>query len=196
MAKIRIEKKDGKAHVYTPYNRDFVKNIKQIGGAHWTGSAWSIPEDCIEDARAIMQRVYGETDIAEAEKVTVEVTALDEIREERASVSIFGKDLARAYGRDSGAKVGDDASLISGDIDSGGSARYWDTVVSKGSIFKLRNVVKSKLDEYDKSLWDVKVIEENKPNKESLNAEREKLLARVNEIDKLLKKLEKEEAKA
>ena len=36
---MKIEINAGKANVFTPYNKDFVAKIKQIGGARWNGSA-------------------------------------------------------------------------------------------------------------------------------------------------------------
>ena len=62
---MRIDVKDGVANVYTPYNPDFVRKIKGIGGAKWNGSkkCWTIPEFAIEAAREIMCEVYGYSDI-------------------------------------------------------------------------------------------------------------------------------------
>lgn len=42
-----------------------------------------------------------------------------------------------AFGLDSGAKVGYDARMISGDIGSGGSRANWYCYVSEGSVFEL-----------------------------------------------------------
>ena len=58
---MKIEVMNGKANVYTPYNPDFVKKVKGIGGAKWNGSekCWEIPETAIEAARAIMCEVFG-----------------------------------------------------------------------------------------------------------------------------------------
>lgn len=61
---MKIEIVDTKAYIYTPYNAEFVKAIKGIGGARWNRdkSAWAIPADCADQAREIMRRVYGEDD--------------------------------------------------------------------------------------------------------------------------------------
>lgn len=55
----------------------------------------------------------------------------------RYCVSFMGVKLAVAFSRDSGAKVGYDARLISGDISSGGSRANWECIVSEGAIFEL-----------------------------------------------------------
>ena len=69
--KIKIEVKENKAYIYTPYNPEFVRKIKQIGGARWNSSekAWTVPEDMVEPVREIMMEVYGETDVKAVEKV-------------------------------------------------------------------------------------------------------------------------------
>lgn len=42
---MKIEIVDTKAYIYTPYNAEFVKAIKGIGGARWNRdkSAWATP---------------------------------------------------------------------------------------------------------------------------------------------------------
>lgn len=52
-------------------------------------------------------------------------------------VMFMGVKVAVAFGRDSGAKVGYDARLILGEIDSGGSANNWYCIVKEGAIFEL-----------------------------------------------------------
>lgn len=73
---IKIEVKNGLANVYTPYNPDFVKKIKGIGGATWDCSkkCWTIPETAIRAAREIMTDVYGYSDIKENEVISLRVT--------------------------------------------------------------------------------------------------------------------------
>ena len=81
---MKITTKDGKAYVSTPYNKDFVTKVKQIGGARWNGSerCWVIPESEISTARTYMREVYGETDLPdEEERVTVDVTFLEMVQD-------------------------------------------------------------------------------------------------------------------
>lgn len=71
-----------------------------------------------------------------SETVKIRITALsDNCR--RYAVMIFGIKVAVAFSRDSGAKVGYNVRMISGDIDSGGSAKNWYCVVYEGSVFEL-----------------------------------------------------------
>lgn len=185
---MKIEVKNGVANVYTPYNPDFVKKIKGIGGAKWNGSekCWAIPETAVKVAREIMDDVYGYSDVKENETISLKITFNESVSERREDVVLFGKILAHAYGRDSGARVGDDVAYISGGATSGGSVKNWRSVVKDGSVAILSNVNKSVYEKTEIG-YDVTVeILETKVNKQQLLEEKERLLKRIAEIDKLL----------
>lgn len=140
---MKIEIVDTKAYIYTPYNAEFVKAIKGIGGARWNRdkSAWAIPADCADQAREIMRRVYGEDDRPDCgERVDVRLTFDSSVSEWQSAVTIYGKTISRAYGRDSGARCGDDVAFVEGQPESGGSVKNWTSVVPQGSIVVLHNV--------------------------------------------------------
>ena len=56
---------------------------------------------------------------------------------DRDAVKCWGIDLARASGRDSGAKIGIGVKLLEGKIDSGGSMKNWNTRVDTGATFEV-----------------------------------------------------------
>ncbi len=58
------QRPDGKAEVYTPYDAEFVCEIKTIGGARWDKEkrCWTVSVDKVETVRKIMRDVYGEDD--------------------------------------------------------------------------------------------------------------------------------------
>lgn len=88
---MKIEIVDTKAYIYTPYNAEFVKAIKGIGGARWNRdkSAWAIPADCADQAREIMRRVYGEDDRPDCgERVDVRLTFDSSVSEWQSAVTI------------------------------------------------------------------------------------------------------------
>lgn len=70
------------------------------------------------------------------ENIKLRITALED-NCRKFAVIFMNKKVAVAFGRDSGAKVGYDARLISGEIDSGGSRVNWHCIVKEGSIFEL-----------------------------------------------------------
>jgi hypothetical protein len=191
MTDLMIKVEEEKANIFTPYNADFVKKIKGIGGARWNASkkCWSIPKEFVERCRNIMFDVYGKTDEVDCNKLKLRLTFLEDAWEERGDITMFGKILCHATSRDSGGYItDDDVALISGNIDSGGSAKYWGSSIDKGTVMELINVsehlYKKYLENPDENVK-VEVIED-KTDRDKLIEEKNKLLARLEEINKLL----------
>ena len=186
---MKITTNNGVANIYTPYNADFVAKIKNIGGRKWNAAekCWTIPESEIETARKYMTEVFGETDQAdEGERISVRIRFNKDTEEERKGITIFGKEIAKAWGRDSGARPGEDATVESGTITSGGSRNHWTTKIEEGTVIKLRNIPEAALQ--IESVYDITVerIEDAPIDRTALEQEKEKLLARLEEIEKLL----------
>lgn len=185
---IKIHKIGREALLFTPYNAEFVSAIKNIGGAHWDKErrAWSIPSEAIEQARDIMRRVYGACDLPDDQpRVSVKLTFDAEVSKKWSPVTIYSKTIASATGRDSGARTGDDVVFVEGKPQSGGSVKNWYTVVPEGSVVVLHNVPQAAL---DMPLPDGvhAVVSAQKQSRDDLLAEKERLLARLAEIEKLL----------
>ena len=188
---IEIKIKKGTLLIYTPYNAKFVSAIKKIGGAKWdsVNKCWTAPEEFVDAVREIIMEIYGYTDISENESVTLKVVFNEEAKEDRKDVTLFGKILSHATGRDSGARVGDDVAMIKGNIRSGGSVKNWVSVVEKGSTFIIKNVNKNIFKkEKDEINYDVKIdiIDDAKKSKSELLEEKKRLLERIKEIDEML----------
>ena len=182
---MKIEIRDNTAYVFTPYNPAFVKEIKTIGGAKWDGvqRCWKDPEATVDTVRKIMMEVYGETDLPDGgEKVTVRVKFNEMETSLRSSIVVFGKTIACAFGRDSGARVGDEAAFIVGAPRSGGSAKNWTTVIDEGSVVEIRNVPIAALNDS----YEYEIVEEKKIDRSALEEEKAKLLKRLAEIEALL----------
>jgi len=192
---MNISVENGKAYIETPYNRDFVKQIKLIGSARWdnTRRLWTVPEEYIDAVRKTMVDVYGESDIQRDEKIKITMEFTDVFYEDRQSVVAFGKTISMAFGRDTGAKIGEDVCYINGEPKSGGSAKNWLSIVPDGSIIELNNVNKS-LYEKEADEWKAvaKVTIKNSESKigELMN-EKEQLLKRIAKIDAEIEKLGK-----
>ena len=138
-----IEVKDASAYVHTPYNYDFVQGMRSVNRARWNEreKAWVAPEIFIPQIRKIMFAAYGETDAEPAEdKRTILLRFLQTVYEQNKPVTIYGKTVARAFGRDSGAKVGTDVAFSVGSPTSGGSNKYWMTIIPEGCEVVLHNV--------------------------------------------------------
>ena len=192
MCNIKVTIKDGRASIYTPFNRDFVAAIKSnIGGRKWDADnkCWTVPEEALPQVRQIMMDVYGETDLPDAGgSVTVKVTFKEEWSVRCDDVVIFKKVLASARGRDSGARPGDDVTYLEGEPTSGGSRANWKSIVPEGCVILLRHVPKSVWDRFGGSEeFDAELVDEGKDVKrKELEEEKARLLARIAEIDREL----------
>lgn len=187
MFDIKVKVYDGKAAIHSPYNGSFVSKIKLLG-AKWfaDGRCWVIDESALEDARAVMREVYGQDDRPVTECVDVILHFDEDIKGYRSGVEVLGRTIATAFGRDSGAKVGEGVMFLQGQPKSGGSVKNWDTIVPAGCVVKLPKIPKA-LTETPTLPDGVRMeVAENKSSKYELAEEREKLLARLAEIDQLL----------
>ena len=187
---ISVEKSGDIFAVTCPFNPDVIAILKKMGGK-WNAVAktWSLPARVESEVRALLIDNFGTDNSMDSaiDTVTVRIVARDEIIENQGSIDFCGAIVARAFGRDSGATVGPAASLIGGDIKSGGSRQYWTTVVQKGAKFLVelpRNVLDRK-GEGEESLWDFEIITETDDNnrRESLEKRRESLVAEIAKID-------------
>ena len=96
----------------------------------------------------------------------VRITAKEDTQR-RYAVVFMNVKLAVAFGRDSGAKVGYDARMISGKIGSGGSAKNWYCIAYEGSVFELE--VDAEFFRKNKNRikkWDIEEIDEYSMSKE------------------------------
>lgn len=180
---------DDKIKVYSPYNSEFVRRIKNMKGK-WRDGCWEVRADLIEEVRALMVEIYGRDD-RPAKMVNIKVTAKDVLASDYcAGLEMFGRRICRAYGRDSGAKISDGIAFLKGDCTSAGSAKNWYTRILKDSVFIIYDVPASAL-EFENPYSDdieIEVIEKKESvNKEDLLKEKEQLLKRIAEIDELLK---------
>lgn len=187
---ITTKNKGTQTAVYTPYNAAFVSAIRKIGGAKWDpeGKAWMVPTASLPQVREIMRNIWGEDDqLDTCKRVTVRLTFREICSAECRPVEILGKTVSRAYGRDSGARPGDDVAFEAGGPRSGGSAKNWRSVVEEGSVAILRNVPETMLDKAELPAGvTMEIIQDSGIDRAALTEEKEKLLARLAEIESLL----------
>jgi len=184
---------NGKIAITSPYNPTFVSRIKKAGGK-WDGTSktWVCDERTIEAVRSIMREVYGQDDHPQ-ELVNVKVTmSEDGIGEYHGPIVLFGRAIASAWGRDSGARIGDGVGFEKGGCESGGSAKNWKTIIKGGSVFTIFDVPKAAVENklgWDDSYGKFEIVSPDDPSA-VLKAEKEALLKRIAEIDEELVKLE------
>jgi hypothetical protein len=170
----------------SPYNSEFVAAARKLGG-RWNAPAWSFDVRDEQRVRAACAEHYG-TDGLTADLVTVRAEFGPDNDTLRGPIEIFGRPVARAFGRDSGAKLADGVLLLSGGFNSGGSVKNWRTKAQEGTVCLVRDLPRAAVERAlaDGATW-LAIEPETAPiDRAALAAEREKLLVRVAEIDAAL----------
>lgn len=173
--------------VYTPYNAQFVSDLKaQISGRKWNPAdkSWICNASDRDVIVNLLSKHYNYSE--SGSYITVIITAIDDLYEYNDSVRFSGLPVARATGKDSGAQVTNGVTLLSGRITSTGSIKNWKTFVYANTKFRL-TVPENALQNYDKNEWTVEIVKDPVLDQDALQKEKEKLLERIAEIDKLLK---------
>ena len=184
MNNIKIEKTDEKLSINVPYNKEFLEEFKNcIGTRTWNNNtkSWICNVSDEKIIRNLILKYFGYDEKCNTTK-EIYIEALNYMSNELDSIYFCGIPIARAYGRDSGAKVCENVTLIDGDIGSCGSRIHWDTYVQKGSTFK---VIVAETFNLSDANW--KIINNSSITKDNLLKEKETLLKRLEEIEKELK---------
>ena len=181
---IQIEKNENIISVTADYNDEFVKVAHTMGGK-WHSPSWVFDIREEDLVRSTCLKIYG-TDGVNADLVDVQITLNDFDAKKCAPIVIFGKTVARAFGRDSGAKIGTGIVIKSGKFGSGGSAKNWLTIAEDGTSFIMRDVSRSLVEANMEKSIQAEIISETDIDIEALKAEKEKLVARLAEIENLL----------
>jgi len=181
--------------ITTPFNPRFVDHVK-AAGARWNADekAWTMDVRDLETAREIMRRIYGRDD-QPCELVSARVTFLDDIQHTCGPVVICGRIVASAKGRDTGARVGEGVCLEKGQITSGGSTKNWHTEVCKGAVLVIHDLPRALAEnraasdaaKIEDRGWKLEIIDAAPAvDVAALTAERDRLIARLTEIDAAL----------
>lgn len=188
---LKITRTDSLLKIFSPYSPALPYRARKLSGK-WDGDSrrWIFPLDAEPQVRSLYLDVYGEWDDMPVDTVNLLCHVAHAHYEDRAPITLGGRVVAYASGRDSGACTEDGVILISGGFGSGGSRQYWTTTVRPGTIFRLLNVPRMKAEaliafpEWCESI----TIETAKSSidREALIEERARLHARIVEINDLL----------
>lgn len=177
--------------IKSPYNSVFVEDARKLGGKfNRDSNSWAFDVRDEQRVRDLCFRVYG-NDGVRKDQVTLRIEWIQDTRSSVGPVHALGRTIARASGRDSGAKLGDDVVILAGGFTSGGSMKNWTTEVSTGTIVLVRDfprVAAEELVAKEKSSYRKYSIEPEAPvmDREALKEERQKLQARIIAINALL----------
>lgn len=183
---LEIIEADGQVKVTSPYNQHFVTKARNMRGK-WKNEAWYFDDSIIDYVRELMMECFGTT--GETPYGNVDLLIKDFNKWERTQpVELFGRTIARAFGRDSGAKLGDGIILLSGSVDSGGSVKNWSTDVSNATfIIKDFPQPATELPEIQEAIvagWCEVKEQKKKRNPDEILAEIDRLKVRITELEK------------
>ena len=114
----------------------FVTKCRNFRGTFKDG-AWYFDDSLTELVKETMVSIFGVDGTTEVERCTLMVKDMTDY-EQGGPVTVFGRTVAKAFGRDSGAKLGDDIVFISGRYESGGSTKNWRTMIANAT-FMIKN---------------------------------------------------------
>lgn len=177
----------GKIAVRAPFNPDFVKAAKRLGGK-WSGDTKAWLFDARDRGRVedLLATCYGYSAAASGELATVRIV-LDEDNAYSKEVYFAGRSICSRRYRDAPVKTADNVVIIDGEFSaSAGSMRYPAVIQGSRTVtIEVRDVPVEAL-AAEKELRFERIDADTQAQREALIAERERLIARLAEIDEAL----------
>lgn len=189
--KVEIQVQNGLVLVRTPLNTYFVARAKKLAG-RWDPKsvAWVFDARVEDKIRALCIECYGNDGMTFQELVDIRVTYLTGVETCKGPVTVFGRIIGSAKARHSGATLGRGVVLEEGKITSSGSHANWTTAVASGTVVLVLDVPKALVVGGGPKFVEVSIIESSHTSTTEqaieLAGERNRLLARVAQIDSLL----------
>jgi hypothetical protein len=182
---------NGQMRVQCPFNELF------IGSAHKSTGTWDRISKCwVFDARnevpvrKLLAKYFGTDGDSIPDVVSLRVRYAAGEGVTRGPITLFGRIIARAEDRDGGAEVGSGVLVESGGFTSGGSRANWCTEADRqGAVVVLHDFPRKRalqLVESDPKSYEIVKPEQPTIDVEGLTAERQRLAARIAEIDAAL----------
>ena len=189
--KIDIQVQNGLVQVRTPMNTYFVQKAKKLAG-RWDPriAAWVFDARIEGKVRTLCMECYGNDGATFLELVNIRITYLTGVEACKGPVTIFGRIIGSAKARYSGVTLGSGVVLEEGKITSSGSHANWTTAVASGTVVLLFDVPKALVLAGGPKFVEVKIVEPGQSivgdQTAELASERDRLMARVAQIDALL----------
>lgn len=185
---LKIERTDAHIIITSDYNTVFVHAARNLAGKfHDIKKSWYFDIRDEADVLEACYLAYGEDGIR-SDKCNAKITMPNGHYADKGTINILGRPIARAFGRDGGAKVFDGVIIKQGGFDSGGSMKNWTTRALRDTVIILRDVshplVLQEQDRLAEEGLNIEILADI--NTQKLIEERERLLARLAEINTAL----------
>jgi hypothetical protein len=182
---IQLTVVDDKIKVVTPYNEAFVQKCRNLRGTFKNG-AWWFDDSIIDYVREVMITFYGTTGEIPYQNCSLLISNYTDHSTYCSPCILFGRTIAKAFSRDSGARLGDDVILIDGICNSGGSVKNWRTEITNAT-FEIMNfpVPSLELPEVKNAIeegWCKVKYQKKKRSSEEIQVEIEALHKRIEEL--------------
>lgn len=179
---IKLEKKEDKLYIYTPYNCEFITAVKLLGGK-WKSniSAWCVNIDLEKEVIDILKDVYG----YQEKKVNI-VISFNSEQSLGYDFEIAGRTILRRTYRDSRVKLGDGISVLNGTFSSSGGSMRNPCIgnIEEGTEILIRNFPENRMDDIKQySFLEVKIKEKNKIKSKYSDVSLENLYDMMKEIE-------------
>ncbi|MFD3889963.1 hypothetical protein [Streptomyces microflavus] len=184
MSTVTVTTANGKTTVESPYHPDWPSQARALGGK-WSGGAWVFDARDDERVRELAREIYGTDgtpDVGGTVTVRIPVgNAQGEKGGRPATLYQYGRTIATRYGRDEEPRLGAGVVLISGGFGQGGSHNYIELGPLDDTVVEVRDMPRSVAVAHG-----LEIVGEGQVDHKALKAERERLTARIAEIDALL----------
>lgn len=122
---------DNPSITHPRFNAWLVDEAKDLSGKWFSErKRWIFPKMAAPEVAKLNQRFN-------TNPIIIEIVAKRRLEVTTDPVTCLGYTIARAFGRDGGAKLGDQVMLLKGGQTSGGSRANWKTIVYEGSRYRL-----------------------------------------------------------
>ena len=138
---IKLERTDSGIAVQSPYNQDFVRGAKSLGGK-WEKPFWHFDARDTGRVEQLLADIYGWTRPLDDEPLVTLHLSVGERPWSKpcGPLMIAGIVLAQAYGPDRTAKPGDGVIITEGSATGAGSKDNWHTTAAPGTVFEIRDL--------------------------------------------------------
>lgn len=174
-----------------PFHPDLSPLMRKLNG-RWNPPLWYLDEEDEDTVRNICYDIYGTTGNDNPELVTVrlQVSEDEDIEALQQGVFLGGRCIARATGRDSGAKLGPKVVVTEGRAPrSGGSMKNWRTIVPAASVLEIRKLplpAAQRLAEARDDRFVATIVGRTSPDLDALKARRQQLLDELAEVEQMI----------
>lgn len=188
MCEITITQQADRLAVASPYNPGFPPSAKALGGRwHPETKTWRFDPRDEDRVRGLCREVYGTDGSGDVPTVTVRIVVDDDnLESDQTSWFVAGREVARVYDRDGGARLAEGVVVVSGKLFSCGSRRHPTLGIEDGTVLELRDVpvAAAEAAQRDAPGWyQVAVVSQEDVDRGALRAEGRRLLARLREIE-------------